>query len=286
MILVTGATGNVGGHLISDLCRAGAQTRALVRSPERADTLRGYDCDVAIGDYTDAGSLASALRGVDRVFLVGRPGPDHVAAEGGVVQAVIDHAPEAQVVKLATLGIEQQPSRSRIQTAHQQIIDRLAGGSVQHTVLAANSFMQNFIGQAAAIQGGAIYSTIGDARLSHIDARDVAAVAAHVLTSDGHVGATYTLTGPEALTFGEVAERFSKFLGREVRYVNLTETDWRGAMLGAGLSPWLVDALAELNRMYTDGAGAAVTDEVTKATGRPARAIEDFLADHRAAFAV
>lgn len=286
MILVTGATGNVGGHLIRDLCQAGAPTRALVRSPERADILRGYDCEIAIGDYTDASSLAPALCDVDRVFLLGRLGPDHVAEEGGVVQAVIDHAPEAQVVKLAALGIDQRPSGSRIQAAHQQIIDRLAGASVQHTVLAPNSFMQNFIGQAAAIQGGAIYSTIGDARLSHIDVRDVAAVAAHVLTSDGHAGATYTLTGPEGLTFGAVAERFSKALGREVRYVNLPEGDWRGAMLGAGLSPWLVDALAELNRMYSDGAGAAVTDEVTKATGRPARGIEDFLADHRAAFAV
>lgn len=285
MILVTGATGTVGGHLIRELCQAGAPVRALVRTPERADALRGYDCAVAIGDYADADSLAAALQGVDRVFLVSRAGPDQPRLEGNVIDAVRANAPDAHVVKLASSGVDQRPTGARIIAGHQQIVDHLGASGLRHTVLAATTFMQNLINSAATIQQGALYSTVGDAAVSHVDARDVAAVAAHVLTTEGHEGATYTITGPEALTYAQVAERISAATGRQVSCINISEESRRGALEAAGLSAWLIDGLIEFNRMEAEGETALVTDEVTKATGRPARDIDDFLGMHHAVFA-
>ncbi len=106
MILVTGATGNVGGALVSRLSQSGAQVRALVRTRERGDNLRGFDVDLAVGDYDDPEALRLAVRGADRVFLLSPSGPRMAEQELAVVQAVQDEAPGARVVKLAAAGFD------------------------------------------------------------------------------------------------------------------------------------------------------------------------------------
>ncbi len=145
--------------------------------------------------------------------------------------------------------------------------------------------MQNLLGLAAGIQEqGAFFLPAGDGAVSHVDARDVAAVAAHVLTSEGHAGATYTVTGPEALTYQQVAERIGAALGKPVRYVDVPGEAARSAMVEAGMPAWVADGLVALNGVYKSGAAAQVTDEVRKATGRSPRTLPDFLADHLGAF--
>ncbi len=128
-------------------------------------------------------------------------------------------------------------------------------------------------------------SSVGDAAVGHVDVRDVAAVAAHVLTSEGHAGATYTITGPEALTYAQVAETMSRVLGRPVRLEEVPAEQARAGMVAAGVPEWLADGLGELDAVTRTGAAAGVTDEVQKATGHPARDLEAFLTEHRAAFA-
>ncbi len=260
MILVTGATGTVGGQLVRQLCGHGAAVRALVRSQEKADSLRGYDCETAIGSYDDEHSLHVALAGVDRVFLLSAPG-EHMADQELAVVRALQHAHgEVRVVKLAEAGI---PT----------------------TVLAPNSFMQNFLLWAGSAQEqGGFYLPAGEAAVSHVDARDVAAVAAHVLTSEGHEGATYTITGPEALTYHQVADTLSKLLDKPVRYVEVPPAAAREAMTGGGVPEWLADGLLELFEVYRGGAAAGVTDEVHKATGSPGRTVEAFLRDHLSAY--
>ena len=283
MILLTGATGTVGGHLLSTLCQRGVPVRALVRSQEKADALRGYDCEIVTGSYEDAASLHRALAGVDRLFLLSPASGRMAEQEKAVVDAAAAAHGQVQVVKLAAAGFEH--GGIALAEQHQAVVAHLAASGLATTVLAPSSFMQNLLGFAGSIsQTGRFHGAAGDAAISHVDAQDVAAVAAHVLTSDGHAGATYTVTGPEALTYQQVAERFSATLGTPVTYVEVPPGKAREAMVAAGLSTWLADALTELTAVYRTGAAAGTTDEVRKATGRPARRLEEFVTAHLAAF--
>lgn len=208
MILITGATGTIGGHLLATLTKQHGSVRALVRSQERADNLRGYDCDIAIGSFEDSGSLHRAMAGIDRVFLLSPPSERMAEQEMAVVDAALAAHGQVQVVKLAAAGFEH--GGIALAEQHKAVVDHLKSSGLPTTVLAASSFMQNLLGFAGPIsETGTFSACAGDAAISHVDARDVAAVAAHVLTSDGHAGATYTLTGPEALTYSQVAERLT-----------------------------------------------------------------------------
>lgn len=284
MILVTGATGTVGSEVVSQLCSAGAPVRALVRTPERADTLRGYDCEVAVGDYDDPGSLDAAMAGVDRVFLVAPPGEGLAIQEGRVIAAA-QRAGGVHVVKLGALGADE-GGFGRFVDEHVVSLGGLQASGLPYTVIAPNAFMHDLLQYAAAVQERQELALPGgQAAVSLVDAADVAAVAAHVLTSDGHEGASYPVTGPEALTWNEVAVALSRVTGREVRYVDLPPEEARRRLLEAGTSPWQADALLELYAAWREGKAAKVTDEVRRATGRPATPLADFLDRHRSAFA-
>lgn len=287
MILVTGPTGNVGGALVSRLSTAGAPARALVRSRVRGDDLRGYDVELAVGTYEDQDSLRAALRGVERVFLL-TPASERMAAqEKALLRAAVEVAPQASVVKLAAAGVDGPgDSPVRFLRQHQEVVRALADSGLPHTVLAPGSFMQNLLAQAASVQAdGVLRGTAGDGAVSHVDVRDVAAVAAHVLTSDGHEGATYTITGPEALSYAQVAEVLGRVLGRAVRYEDVAPEQSRASLVHSGVPEWVADGLLELGQVARAGGAAGVTDEVQKATGRPARPLAEFLGEHRAAFA-
>ena len=168
---------------------------------------------------------------------------------------------------------------------HAQIEQYLAQSGLAHTLLRPSYFMQNFLMSAQPVaEQGVLYGMTGEGRISYIDTRDIAAVAAQVLTSPGHQGTSYTLTGPEALSAAEVAERLSAAIGRQVRYVDVGPDAFRQALADAGLPGWLVDALIEGNTLLAAGHGATVTDEVARMTGRPPQTFAQFAADHRLAF--
>ncbi len=131
---------------------------------------------------------------------------------------------------------------------------------------------------------GVLYGMSGEGRVAFIDARDIAAAAAELLTDPGHWGASYSLTGPEALSAAEVAERLSAATGHHVRYVDLPPDVFGQALAGAGMPGWLVDGVVESNTMLAAGHAATVTNEVARLTGRPPRTFAQFAADHRVAF--
>lgn len=283
MILVTGATGNVGSELTAKLCATGAPTRALVRTPEKADTLRGYDCEIAVGDFADPAALDQAFEDVEALYLLTPAGAQQIDQERALLHAAV-RTGNVRVVKQAVMRYD--GGIGRLGGNHARTIEQLRASGLPYTVLAPNSFMQNLLGSAGPVQQQSILPLAGgDAAVSHVDARDVAAVAAHVLTTEGHEGATYEITGPEALTYAEVAAQLSELLGREIRYIDAPPEQAHQAMLEAGMPAWSAGALDELMAAYREGKGAKVTDEVEKATGRPARPLKEFLAHHRAAFA-
>ncbi|MGH6735876.1 MAG: NmrA family NAD(P)-binding protein [Methyloceanibacter sp.] len=141
------------------------------------------------------------------------------------------------------------------------------------TFLRPNGFMQNFVtfmGPSIKAEG-TFYSSTGRAKMSHVDVRDIAAVAVKALTAPGHEGKIYTLTGPEALTYDEMADELSQVLGREIRHIDLPPADLKAAMVAGGMSEEIADLLLDLERYYREGRPSRVTDDVKRVTGRDPR---------------
>jgi uncharacterized protein YbjT (DUF2867 family) len=288
MKLVIGGTGTIGGEVLRQLREAGAPVRAMVRSRAREEQLGGRADEVVVADLTEPASLPPALAGVDGVFLATPGAPDQVRLEGNLVEAVAATEQPAHVVKLAALGYDAVPPEQgiRVGASHARVVQRINELGVPHTVLAPSGFMANFLGSAATVRDNhAVYGSAGDGAVSWIDPADVGAVAVHVLTSGGHDGASYSVTGPELLTFSQVTEHLSAVVGRQIRYVDLSPEAFEQAMRSAGVDDWTATALSELHQVYRAHQAEVVTDEVHKATGRPATSFGSWAERQRAAFA-
>jgi len=280
MILVTGATGNVGGKVVSELVAAGAPVRALARDPGR--TSFPAEVEVVEGDLGDPPSLAPALEGIERAFLLTPFVPrqdllqENFVAAAGVLGGI-------HVVKMGAIGAAAD-SPLALGREHARGEELLKASGLPFTILNPHSFMQNLLGSAASIAGeGVIYGCLGEGRIAPVDTRDVAAVAAAILTGGGHEGKTYLVTGPEALTQHEVAARVGSAIGRDVRYVDVSPGEFKQAVLQWGLPEVLADDLVALYAdVFAKGGAEDVTTVVADVTGRPARSVEAFARDHAA----
>ena len=279
MILVTGAGGNVGSEVLRQLAQTGAPVRAAFQSLSKASAPPGVE--VAAVDYNRPETLKSALNNVDRVFLVGPPNAQLPLLERKAVD-VIALSQVRHLVKLSAMGGRQ----AIFPSLHAESEDYISSLGVPHTFLRPNGFMQNVINYSSPTinQENVFYGSEGSGKISQIDVRDIAAVAVRVLTEDGHVGNTYTLTGPEALSNTQVAEILSDVLGRQIRFVNLDPPQLKQALLSAGTPEWSADALLDLQRLYREGGAATVTSDVEQILGRKPTSFAQFVRDNRAAF--
>lgn len=283
MILVTGATGNVGPHLVGDLRRRGRPVRALVRDKTRARAVLGEDVELAVGDYGDPGSVARAMRGIDRVFLLTPSHPEMVTWEGTLIDAAAAAGVRC-VVKMSTVGADP-GSAGRFASWQGQCEERLRSSGIPAVVLRSSFHMTNVLMAAEGIRSaGKLFAPLGDAKIAMIDRRDLAAVAAVTLTEDGHDGRTYHVTGPEAITYHDVADALSGALGRTIEYVDIPEDAAVGAMLRSGAPEWVAHGAAEVFRQVRNGIVAETTDVVPVLLGREARDFADFAQTVRAAF--
>ncbi|MGP0090472.1 MAG: SDR family oxidoreductase [Xanthobacteraceae bacterium] len=284
MILVTGATGLNGSELIRRLSARGVPVRALVRAPAKAAALAALPkVEIVEGDMARPQTLAAALRGVDRAMLIS----SSVEAMLEVQSNFIDAAKSAgvkHVVKLS--GIMPEPdSPFRFARMHGEIERRLEASGLAFTHLRAGEFMPSYFRQVPSILAkGALFLPMEDARIASIDVGDIAEVAADVLTKDGHEGKIYPLTGPEALTMAEVAEKLSAAVGKKITYINVAPEDARKAQLAAGVPPYTADALAELFAERRNGKEANVSPVITTVFGRRATRFDEFAVRHAAIF--
>lgn len=283
MIAVFGATGTIGSQVVRHLLEQGAPVRAVARSQDKADGLAARGAEAVVADITDPQALQDALRGADHVFLVTPASQQQVELETTVVDALTGTS--AHLVKLAAMGYDAVPADSAIALAanHARVVGHARSAGVPTTVLAPSGFMTNLLANAGALAQGTLPGSAGDGGISWIDPADVGAVAAHILTTPGHEGRSYDLTGPEVLSHAALAERVSTALGREVRYVDVPPEQFQAALESAGLDAWLASALTDLHQLYRSHAAEVLTDEVRKATGREPRSADDWLAEHRAA---
>src|ERR687886_606183 len=283
MILVTGSTGTIGSALIEELAALGAPTRALVRTPEKAGTVERGGVEATVGDLGSPETLDAALEAVEQAFLLTPADPRQPEWEKNFVEAA-ERAGVRPVVKLSAF-VADPDSPLRFGRTHGEGERHLEESALSWTFLRPNSFMQNTLSNAWSIASeGRLYSTVPDAKVALIDTRDVAAVAARVLTEEGHEGKVYELTGPEAISNREVAEQLSTVLGRAVECVEVSFEDARQAMVGGGMPEWVADGVIELARFQEAGYAAGLTNGVAEVSGREPRRFEEFAHGYKSAF--
>jgi uncharacterized protein YbjT (DUF2867 family) len=282
-ILVTGATGTTGSALLRLLEGRGAAVRAMARRGGDPSRLGPTSADVVAADLDDADSLLAALRGVRAAYLVTPSSPEAEAQQIRFAELAASAGVE-HLVKLSQYAADE-GSPVRFLRYHAAVERRIRELGIGFTFLRPNLFFQGFLAFRSVIaERGRFFAPIGDARVSAVDVRDIAAVAAVTLTEPGHVGKTYTVTGPAAITHAEIARAISGATGREVGFDEVPPAAFAAALKGVGVPPWQADGLVEDYAHYARGEAAEVSPAVRELTGEEPRDVVRFARDYADAF--
>jgi uncharacterized protein YbjT (DUF2867 family) len=277
MVLVMGATGRCGSWVTKRLMEHGARVRAFVRARDRGGQFGGIE--VSVGDFDDRASVQAALHGVEKMFLATPGGPTQIERQC----AIIDTARAAgvrHIVKLSGLGAS--PSAPITVAKQHGLIERhLAASGLEYTVLRPNFFMQNFLGLAVALRGGVLPVPAAQGRVSFIDARDVAEIAARLLAARRPPTSSHDLTGSEALNHDDVAAAFGRQLGRSIQYVDITIDAFKDGARAAGMDEWHAHAFAELyEHVVRPGHMGILAPPPLELLGRAPTRFGEFAAEH------
>ncbi|RAY12702.1 NAD-dependent epimerase [Actinomadura craniellae] len=270
-VLVTGATGNVGRHVVAGLLRAGEQVRAMTRAPERAGLPAA--AETVRGDLTEPDTVATALNGVDRVYLFPLPG---TAAD---FTGLARKAGVERIVTLSSVSAEYADG-DYSGDYHREVEQAVEGSGAEWTHVRPGEFMANLLGQwgPSVRADDTVRAPFGGTRCTMVHEADIADVVVTALTEDGHAGAAYTFAGPQSLTRREHVRIMGEVLGREIRFEELTVPQARELYLAQGMPPEAVDWLLQ------DPVDVPVGPTAERVTGRPARTFAQWVADHRADF--
>ncbi|MBV9073539.1 MAG: SDR family oxidoreductase [Acidobacteria bacterium] len=281
MILITGASGNVGGTVLQKILQHRSDVKAMYRSPADARN-SPPKARAVIADFADRDSLRRAFEGVERLFLVCSPIPQLVELEGNAIAVAKEQGVKHIVYSSAGGAGTWEKSFPKWHTEVERV---LQSSGVGYSILRPNTFMQNIVAFfAPTIQSqDAFYSSVGNSRASLVDVADIADVAAALLSGNAP-DKVYELNGPEALTYAEVAERISRVCGRTVRYVDLPMAEQKKALLAMGMPEWQAQALLDLQEYYVEGNGGELTDDIQQITGHAPRNLNAFLVANAGAF--
>ena len=228
---------------------------------------------------------AEVLQGFDRVFLLSPAIEEQAELETVFIDALVAAGHGPHVVKIAADGFADPGCEVRFMLSHRQVARHLEATGLPATYLAPALYMEDLLAAAGTIRESAEVAVPGGhGRVGFVAASDVAAAAARVLTSAGHEGATYALTGPEALRFKDVAARVSAVFAREVGYTDQPPERARELMLASGLSQWQADGNLELFDWIRQGGADTVTAAVREVTGADPRPVQDWLEESRGSF--
>ena len=281
MILVTGASGNVGGTVARRLGETGRPVRLLARDPRRVDA-RGPGVQTVRGDYADIRGLEQAFSGVTHVFVATNDPlrPEH---DANLLAAAL-RAGTRHMVRLSALAVEDARADDLITAWHRECEQRIAASGLAWTFVRARAFMSNALAWTDLIREGVVRAPVGTARNACVDPRDVAEVAVRALTESGHERQAHAVTGPVAISAVEQTEQLAEVLGRPLRFEQVT-FEQACAYLARRYPPPVAQALVECARRLASGAKCGVEPTVEKITGRPARTFRQWARDNIAAFA-
>jgi uncharacterized protein YbjT (DUF2867 family) len=275
-VLVTTPNGKVGSEVVKQLSSK-AELRLGAHTPDKVKpAFPGKE--VVRLDYTDPATIKAALSGVEAVYLAS-PGDSPADPEKQLIDAA-KAAGIRRIVKLSAINVEKAPDAVPIR----QVEKHLEASGLDWTILRPNWFMQNFTTMhAQALRSGTLAEPAGQARCTFIDTRDIAAVAVKALTEKGYAGKSYTLTGAEALTREEVCREISKVTGKTVKYVSLSDDQFRKAMQGL-IPAGYVELLSALYATVRAGAVEQKTDAVQQILGRAPSGFARFAEENRKAW--
>jgi uncharacterized protein YbjT (DUF2867 family) len=289
-ILVTGATGTLGGEVVKQLSSStpAVNIKAGVHSAQNVKKVKDGDkVEVVLIDYNKPETLKEALSQVDKLFLLTPDVPNaHELASNLVIEA--KKAGIRHIVKQSVMGadLEADVGTFRLHRQAEKIIEQ---SEIPFTFLRPNEFMQNFVNFHSHFikNNNAFYLPLEDAKVSLVDVRDIAAVAVKSLTedrSDKHNNKTYLITGPEALSYYQAAEILSSATDKKISYVNISEEEARGAMKEMGMSDWLINTISELHDYFRKGNASQVSSAVEEVTGKKPISFSQFAKDYAEAF--
>jgi uncharacterized protein YbjT (DUF2867 family) len=292
-ILVTGATGTVGSEVVRQLLTAKVErgyedmiVKAAARSAND-NTFSNLGVQAVQLDYNNPDTLSTALRGVDKLFLLTPFQSNMVDLTSNLVNEA-KKAGVKYIVKQSVLGADAEPgiTSSRLHRQAEKVIEE---SGIPFTFLRPNFFMQNFVTFYSNFikTQGAFYVPAGDAKASFVDVRDIAAVAVQALSKNGeskHIGRAYDITGAEALSYGEAAEILSKELAKKVNYVNISDEDARKGMKDMGADEWTINSMIELFGITRAGYLLEISPAVEEITGNKPITFSQFARDYAGAF--
>jgi uncharacterized protein YbjT (DUF2867 family) len=283
-ILVTGSTGKIGSELVRVLADAGQPVRAMTRHPEREKWMQDLGIDVVQGDFLQPETLTAAVEGVKRAFLLSPNVREMKEMQSNFVRAA-EKADVDHVVKLSAAGADADSSWD-IARWHGEIESGIETAALDHTFIRPVSYMQNLLEDAATIRADGVFAraTPPDARINVVDTRDVARVAAKALLDSGHRGKTYKPTGPEPITFAQMASTISEVTGRSVEFRELDPATARASLLEDGAPEWLADAMVGLQVAFGKGIADLNNNDVSRVTGNHPKSFARFVRDHAERF--
>lgn len=277
IILVTGATGTTGAEVVRQLLAAGQKVRVLVRDPRKVVDLASK-VEIIQADLGAPETLPAAFAGITKAYIVAN-GPQLAEYETNAFNA----AKEAGVKHLVKLSGRHLDAPFMAGTSHakrhnysEQALRNLG---VPWTILRPGWFASNLLTFGVKEQQAITFPT-GEGKDIHIDPRDIAEVAVKILTTSGHEGKIYELTGTEFLSFTEVAAKLSRALGYEIPFIDLPPQTFREAMVSHGAPPEEIDSILPYFKAVSEGKVYPTTETVSEILGRPARTFDDWLADH------
>jgi uncharacterized protein YbjT (DUF2867 family) len=265
-ILVAGATGTVGRHLVEQLNQAGHPVRALTRNPAKANVSDGVE--VVVGDLMTPATLAPALDGITGLHLINFGGDDYAPLKTG--HAIVAMAEKAGVQRVTVL-------RGGAKGALELAVE---SSSLAWTFLQPVEFMAGALDWAESIRAeGVVKQAFGSRKTAIVHEADIASVAATVLLEDGHAGKTYTITGPEVLTPPTMVRILGAAIGRDIKFIELTEAQAREQWRAAGFSQEVIEFFVWAHG-NTPPEGYTVVPTVEQVTGRPPRTFAQWTAEH------
>src|ERR687892_2352801 len=287
-ILITGATGTLGSEVVKQLSSAtpAVNIKAAVHSAQNVKKVKASDrVETVLIDYNKPETLKEALNQVDKLFLLTPDVPNaHELASNMVIEA--KKAGIRHIVKQSVMGADLEANVGTLRLHHQaeKIIEQ---SEIPFTFLRPNEFMQNFINfhSPSIKNNNAFYVPLEDAKVSLVDVRDIAAVAVKSLRDEEkHKNKTYLITGPEAVSYYQVAEILSNTTGRKINYVNISDEEARAAMKEIGMNDWLINTVSELCEYFRKGKASEISPAVEEVTGNKPISFSQFANDYVDAF--